>query len=69
MEIEINCTRVVDTDPIIELRSNWSCWSQIIWSGFGKRTSVSDRVIIARGHGFELSTKPSKSYLNRRDVN
>ena len=30
---------------------------------------ASERVIIAGGHGFEPSTKPSKSYSNRRDVN
>ena len=28
VEVEINCTRVVETDPIIALRNNWSCRSQ-----------------------------------------
>ena len=30
---------------------------------------VSDKVIIAGGHGFEPLMKPSKSYSNKRDVN
>ena len=30
---------------------------------------ASGRVISARGHVFEPSTKPSKSYPNSRDVN
>ena len=69
VEVEINCTRVGDTDPKIALRSNWSCLSQKIWSGFGEGDAVSDKVIIARGHNFELLMKPSKSYPNKRDVN
>ena len=68
-EVEINCTRVVEMDPTITLRSNWSCWSQRIWFGLGEGDATSGRVIIAGGHGFESSTKPSKSYLNKRDVN
>ena len=36
VEVEIKCTRVTDTNPIIALRSNWSCLSQRIWSGFGE---------------------------------
>ena len=40
-----------------------------IWLGFGERDVASGKVINARGHAFELLTKPSKSYPNRRDVN
>ena len=69
VEVEINYTRVVETNPKIALRSNWSCMSQRIWFGFGKGDTTSGKVIIARGHDFESSTKPSKSYLNKRDVN
>ena len=32
--VEINCTRVVDTDPPTALRSNWSCLNHRIWFGF-----------------------------------
>ena len=69
MAIKINCTRVVDTDLTIALRSNWSFSSHRIWSGFWEGDAASGRVISAGGHGFEPSTKPSKSYPNRRDVN
>ena len=69
MEVEINCTRLADMDPTIALRNNWSCQSQITWSRFGEGDATSGRVIIAGGHGFEPSTKLSKSYPNRRDVN
>ena len=69
MEVEINCTRVAETDPTITLRSYWSCLSQRIWSGFGEGDAASGRVIIASGHDFEPSTRPSKSYPNRRDAN
>ena len=68
-EVEINCTRVADTDPTIALRSNWSCLSQRIWSGFREGDEASSRVIISEGHGFEPYTKPSKSYQNIRDMN
>ena len=67
--IDINCTRVTNTDPTIALRSNWSCLSQRIWSGFGEGDVTSGRVISAGGHNFESSTKPSKSFPNMRDVN
>ena len=69
MEVEINRTRIAETDLTITLRSNWSCLSQRIWFGFGEGNVTSGRVIITGGHGFEMSTKPSKSYPNRRDVN
>ena len=70
VEVEINCTRVIETDPTITLRSNWSCLSQRIWFEFGEGDATSGRVIIVEGHDFESSsTKPSKSYPNRRDVN
>ena len=36
VEVEIKYTRVIDTDPIIALRSNWSCLSQRIWSRIGE---------------------------------
>ena len=36
---------------------------------FRKGEAALGRIIIARGHNFESSTKPSKSYPNRRDVN
>ena len=68
-EVEMNCTRVVDMDPIIALRSNWFCLSQRIWSKFREGNAASSRVIIAGGHDFEPLTKPSKSYPNRRDMN
>ena len=67
--VEINCIRVVNTNPTISLRSNWSCLSQRIWFGFGERDVASGKVISVGGHNFELLTKPSKSYPNRRDVN
>ena len=67
--VEINCTRVVDTDLTISLRSSWSCLSQRIWSKFGEGDAASCRVISVEGHDFEPSTKPSKSYSNRREVN
>ena len=67
--VEINCTRVADTDLTIALRNNWYCRSQRIWSGFGEGDAAPGRVISAGGHGFESSTKRSKSYSNRRDVN
>ena len=69
MVVEINCTRVANTDPTIALRNNWSLLSQRIWFGFGEGDEALGRVINARGHDFEPSTKPSKSYPNRRDVN
>ena len=69
MEVEITCTRVADTDPRIALRSNWSCRSQRIWSRFREGDATSGKVIGSGGHGYEPSTKPSKSYPNRRDVN
>ena len=67
--VEINCIRVANTDPTISLRSNWSCLSQRIWFGFGERDVASGKVFSAGVHDFELLTKPSKSYPNRRDVN
>ena len=69
MEVQINCTRVTETNLTIALRSNWSCLSQRIWSGFGEGDVALGRVIIAEGHGFEPSTKLSKSYINRRYMN
>ena len=69
VEVDINYTKVAETDPTIELRSNWSCLSQRIWSRFGEGDAASGKVIIAGRHGFKPSKKPSKSYLNRRDVN
>ena len=68
-KVEMNCTRVAEMDLTIELRSNWSCLSQRIWSGFGEGDATSGRVIIDRRQGFEPSSKPRKSYPNRRDVN
>ena len=65
----MNCTRVVETDPTIALRSNWSCLGQRIWSGLEEGEAASGRVIIVIGHDFKPSTKSSKSYLNMRDVN
>ena len=62
-EVEMNCTRVAETDLTIALRNNWSCLSQRIWSGLGEGDGTSGKVIIAGGHDFEPSTKPSKSYL------
>ena len=69
--VEINFIRVADKDPTIALRSNWSCLSQRIWLWFEfeEGDATSGRVISARGHNFESSTKPSKSYPNRRYVN
>ena len=69
VEVELKCTRVADKDPTIALRSNWSFLSQRIWSGFREGHATSGRVIIARGHDFESSVKPNKSYPNRRDMN
>ena len=69
VEVEINCTRVAKKDPTIALRRISSCLSQRIWSGFGEGDTTSGVVIIAGGHGFEPSTKSSKSYPNRRDMN
>ena len=69
MVAEINCIRVADKDPTIALRSNWSCLSQRIWFGFRERDVTSGKVITVGGNDFELLTKPSKSYPNRRDVN
>ena len=69
VEVEINCTRVVETDPTIALRSNWSCLSKRIWSRFGEGGVALGRIIIVGGQDFERSTKPSKSCPNRRDVN
>ena len=66
--VEINCTGVANTDPTIALRSNWSCLSQRIWSGFREGDPTSGRVINVEGHDFDPSTKPSKSYPNRRNV-
>ena len=63
----MNSTRVADTNPTIALRSNWSCLSERIWSGLGEGDATSDIVIIAGGHDFNPSTKPSKSYPNRRN--
>ena len=65
----MNYTRVANTDTTIAFRSNWSCLSQRIWFGFGEGDAALGRVIITRRHGFEPSTKPSKSYPNRREVN
>ena len=69
MELKINYTRVVETDPTNAMKSNWSRLSQRIWSGFGEGDLALGRVIIVGWHSFELSIKPSKSYPNRRDVN
>ena len=69
MEVEKNCIRVVDKDPTIALRSNWSCLSQRMWSRFKEGNAPSGRVISVGGHNFKLLMKPSKSYSNRRDVN
>ena len=63
------CNRVAETDLTIALKSNWSCMSQKIWSEFGEGDVASGRVIIAGGHDFESSTKPTKSYPNMRDGN
>ena len=68
-ELEMNCTMVAETGPTIALRSNWSFMSQRIWSELGEGDAAFGRVIIVGGHGSELLTKPSKKYLNRRDVN
>ena len=65
----MNCIKVAETDPTLAFRSNWSCLSQRIWSGLGEGDATSGKVIIARGHGFEPSTKSSKSYSNMRYVN
>ena len=65
----MNCTKVADTDSTIALRSNWSCLSQGVWSGLGEGDVASASFVIVQGHNFDLSTKPSKSYPNRRDVN
>ena len=65
----MNYSRVAQTNPTIALRSNWSCLSQKIWSRLGEGDATSGKVIIAGGHGFESSTKPSKSYSNMRYVN
>ena len=67
MEVERNCTRVVDTNPTIALRSNWSCLSQRIWSKFGEGDAALGKVIIAGGQIFKPSTKSSKSYPNSKD--
>ena len=69
MEVEINYTRVADTNPTITLRNNWSCRSKRIWSEFREGDATSSRVIITEGHDFESSTKPSKSHMNMRDMN
>ena len=50
MEVEINCTRVAETDLTIALRRNCSCLSYRIWSGFGEEDLALGRVIIAGGH-------------------
>ena len=62
VEVEINCTKVENTDPTIALRNNWSYLSQRIWSRFGKGDATSGKVIIIGGHDFEPSMKSSKSY-------
>ena len=67
-KVEMNYTRVIETNPTIALRSNWSCLSQRIWSGLGEGDAISSRVIIVEGHGFESSMETSKSYLDMRDV-
>ena len=36
VEVEMNCTRVVDMDPKIALRNNWSYLSSKIRFGFGE---------------------------------
>ena len=51
-EVEMNYTRVAETNLTIALRSNWSCLSQRIWSGLGEGDGASGRVIITEGHGF-----------------
>ena len=65
----MTCTRVVETDPTIALRSNWSCLSYRIWLRLGEGEVALGRVIIVGGHDFKPSTKPSKSYSNRINVN
>ena len=67
-EVEMNCTRVVETDLTITLKSNWSCLSQRIWSGLEEGNAASSRVIIVGGHNFESLMKPSKSCLNMKDL-
>ena len=42
---------------------------QRIWSELGEGDATSGKVIIIEGHDFDQSTKLSKSYLNKRDVN
>ena len=69
MQHEMNCTRMVDMDPKIALRNNWSYLSSKIRSGFREGDAASGRVIIAGGHGFEPSTRLSKSYPNGIDMN
>ena len=69
MEVKINCTKVAYTNLTIALRSNWCCLSLRIWSRFEEGDAALSRVIIAKGHDFELSKKPSKSYSNWRNVN
>ena len=67
-EVKIKCTRVVEMNLTIALRSNWSSLSQRIWAGFGEGDVALGRFIIVEGHAIEPSTKPSKSYPNRRDM-
>ena len=57
-EVEINYTKVADTDPTIALRSKWSCLSQRIRSRLGEGEKASGRVIFAGGQDFEPSTIP-----------
>ena len=68
-KVEMNYTRVAKTNPTIELRYNWSCPSKKICFELGEGDVALGRGIIARGHDFESSMKPSKSYKNRKDVN
>ena len=37
VEVEINCTKVVEMDPIIAFRSNWSCQIQRVRFKFGSQ--------------------------------
>ena len=68
MAVEINYIGVADTNLTIALRSNWSYLSQRLWSGFREGDAASGRVINIEGHDFDPSTKPSKSYPNRRNL-
>ena len=43
VEVEINCTKVADTDPIISLRNNWSCYQHRAELSSSKDTTLSRR--------------------------